>query len=44
MIITNILLGCLVIIEFFNLGIRIMKIVPPKEPPLDEEIWMKMYS
>lgn len=44
MIITNILLSCLVFIELCNLVVRIIKIMPPNEPPLDEEIRMKMYS
>ena len=44
MIITNLLLGCLVIIEVFNLLIRIVKILPEHEPPLDEDIRIKMYS
>lgn len=44
MFITNILLGALVIIEFLNLCVRIIKLVPDDEPPLSEEIRMKMYS
>ena len=44
MFITNLLLGVLVIIEFCNLCIRVIKIIPPSEPPLNEEIRVKMYS
>lgn len=44
MIVTNLLLGCLVIIEFFNFCIRVAKFAPPEEPPLDEDIRRKMYS
>ena len=44
MFVTNILLGCIVLIEFCNLVIRIIKIIPPEEPELDEEIRRKMYS
>ncbi len=44
MFITNILLGTLVIIEFLNLCVRLIKLVPDDEPPLSEEIRMKMYS
>ena len=44
MIVTNILLGLLVVIEFFNLCIRCIKCVPPEDPPLDENIRRKMYS
>lgn len=44
MFVTNLLLGCLVIIEFFNLCVRIMKCIPEDNPPLDDEIRIKMYS
>ncbi len=44
MFLTNLLLGCIVFIEICNLVIRIVKIIPPDEPKLDEEIRMKMYS
>ena len=44
MFFTNLLLGCLVIIEFCNLIIRVIKIVPMDNPPLDDEIRVKMYS
>ena len=44
MLITNLLLGALVIIEFMNLCVRIIKIVPPSDPPLDEDIRIKLYS
>lgn len=43
-IITNILLGALVIIEFANLCIRLLKIAPPPDPPIEEDIRVKMYS
>ena len=38
------MLTCLVVIEFFNLVIRFVKILPYKDPPLDEEIKCKLYS
>ena len=39
-----ILLTLLVLIEILNLLIRIIKIVPEKTPPIDEDIRIKMYS
>ncbi len=44
MLITNLLLGALVLIEFMNLCVRVIKLVPPQDPPLDEEIRIKLYS
>ena len=44
MFFTNLLLGCLVVIEFCNLCIRVLKVCPPDDPPIDEDIRMKMYS
>ncbi len=44
MFIITLLLGCLVIIETCNLLIRLIKIIPPQDPPLDENIRLKMYS
>ena len=41
---TEIFLGCLVVIKICNLIIRIMKVIPPEEPPINEEIRKKMYS
>ena len=44
MVLTEILLSCLTIIEFLNLLIRVIKIIPPKEPELTEEMRAKIYS
>lgn len=41
---TNVLLGCICVIEFLNLCVRIIKLVPPKDPPLEDEIRLKLYS
>lgn len=41
---TNILLGCLVVIEFLNMVIRLIKLAPPSDPPIDEEIRKRLYS
>ena len=40
----NFVLTCLLFIEVLNLLIRLIKIVPPKEPPLEDDIRIKMYS
>lgn len=37
-------LGCLTIIETLNLLIRITKIIPYKEPPIDPYIQKYLYS
>ena len=45
--ITEIFLGCLTIIEFINLVIRIVKLSPTlndKSPPLTEEMRRRLYS
>lgn len=44
MLITNILLGLIVVIEFANLCVRVVKLFPPEDPPLEEEIRAKLYS
>lgn len=44
MIITNILLGFIVVIEIANLCVRVIKLIPPDDPPLEEEIRARMYS
>lgn len=44
MIVTNILLGLLVTIELCNMLIRIVKLVPPKDPPIDEQVRKRLYS
>lgn len=46
MIITNVLLFCLVIIEGFNMILRIVKLSNEfdREPPLDEDIMRRLYS
>ena len=41
---TNWLLGCICIIEFLNLCVRLIKLAPPKDPPIDEEMRKKLYS
>ena len=38
------ILSCLTIIEFLNLLIRIIKLVPYQEPELTEEMRAKIYS
>ena len=43
----EIFLGCLTIIEFINLLIRVVKLAPTlndKPPPLDPDIAKKLYS
>ena len=42
--ITDILLGALVIIEFLNLCVRVVKIIPQEDPPISDDIRIKMYS
>ena len=32
------------IIEIFNLAIRLVKIIPEKDPPLEDEIRARLYS
>lgn len=44
MTVANFLLGFLVTIEFINMLIRIVKLVPPKDPPIDEQVRMRLYS
>ena len=53
MVLTEILLSCLTIIEFLNLLIRVIKIIPSNEPEgtsfpsaseLTEEMRVKIYS
>ncbi len=44
MLYLNIILTILLIIEILNFLIRLIKIVPEKDPPLDEDIRIKMYS
>ena len=44
MFIITLLLGCLVIIETCNLLIRLIKIIPPQDPPLDDYILKTMYA
>ena len=39
-----ILLTLLVLIEFLNMVIRLIKIIPDETPPLTDEIRIKMYS
>lgn len=34
----------IVIIEIFNLAIRLVKIIPEKDPPLEDEIRARLYS
>ncbi len=43
MIYLNCVLTCLLVVEVLNLVIRLIKIAPEKEPPLDEEIRIKLY-
>lgn len=39
----NTMLTLLVIVEIFNLAIRLVKIIPEKDPPLEEEIRARLY-
>lgn len=43
MIIIEILLSCLVVIEFMKLVVEVKIVMPPEEPPLDEDIRKKLY-
>ena len=43
MLYLNIILTCLLVVEVLNLFIRVIKIAPYSDPPLDEEIRNKMY-
>ena len=43
MIITNVLLSCLIIVEFLRLCVEIYSVLPDEDPPLDEEVRKKLY-
>lgn len=40
----EILLGTLVLIELVNTLLRVIKLFPPDDPPIDEEVRRRMYS
>lgn len=44
MIYLNIILTLMLLIEILNFLIRLIKIVPEKSPPLEEDIRVRMYS